>query len=89
MGMRRRYSFLVVPLKLEAPKCGPLQKQVIRAIKEYLWVFPKRRWVPFSEILRRLPGKKPSEVRDALERLEKRGLVVIKERCDQPSARRK
>jgi len=78
MGRRRSSSAVIIPLTLYPPKCGRVQKLVIRAMRDYLSLFPNRRAIPLSAILTRIERDvKYDYLLEALRRMEKRGIIRI------------
>ena len=76
-GMARGRT-LIVLRRDTTWKCGPTQRRIIRAVREFLRSRPAARGAPLELVLER-SGLAPEAFFDALERLERRGIVEVVE----------
>jgi len=67
---------LIVLRKDTTWKCGPAQKRIIRAVREFLRSRPAARGAPLELVLER-SGLAPEAFFDALRRLARRGTVDV------------
>ena len=76
MAVSRRRVVAVRPLRFTTWKCGRVERAVLGAVASYLRRRPRAEWVPVEAIMAELRGRaRPSEVRDAMRRLAKRGIL--------------